>query len=190
MSEVSEILTRARFFAGVKTDAELSTLLKIPYGTLIGWKTRKNIPESRIAQMALILGIRRDTLIPANKEIEIPHSCEGCCGSCNNKPSNKTKAPKEPELKVSKHYVLLSTLSTPAQRAEAVRLDNSLKLGEFCELLHTSRHLYNRAKDGQYPFLLEWAYSLKENLHVNIDWLKSGVGPIYEIEFTEDMKIL
>ena len=91
---------------------------------------------------------------------------------------------------MSKHYVLLSTLSTPAQRAEAVRLDNSLKLGEFCELLHTSRHLYNRAKEGLYPFLLEWAYALKENLHVNIDWLKSGVGPIYEIEFTEDMKIL
>lgn len=93
MNKVSEILTRARFFAGVKTDAELSALLKIPYGTLIGWKTRKSIPESRIAQMALALGIRQDALVSGNKEKEMPLLGKECLGSFGNRSANKIKLP-------------------------------------------------------------------------------------------------
>lgn len=72
MSEVSEILTRARFFAGVRTDMELSKLLQISYKTLKGWKTRGRIPKSRIAQIALTLGIRPDALLVSDdKEREM-----------------------------------------------------------------------------------------------------------------------
>ena len=63
MGEVDQILAKARFFAGVRTDMELSKLLQISYKTLEGWKTRGRIPKSRIAQIALTLGIRPDALL-------------------------------------------------------------------------------------------------------------------------------
>lgn len=90
MSEVDQILAKARFFAGAKTDTELSEFLRIPYKTLTGWKTRGHIPEKRIAQIALALGIRRDVLVSDNKEREMPHSCDRVRDS---KPASKIKLP-------------------------------------------------------------------------------------------------
>ena len=63
MSEVDQILAKACFFASVKTDTELSEFLRIPYKVLTGWKTRGHIPEKRITQIALALGIRPDALL-------------------------------------------------------------------------------------------------------------------------------
>lgn len=93
MGEVDQILVRARFFAGVKTDTELGELLQIPYKTLDGWKTRGHIPEKRIAQIALTLGIRRDVLVSDNKEREMPHSCDSLRGVRDSKPASKIKLP-------------------------------------------------------------------------------------------------
>lgn len=93
MSEVDQILARVRFFAGAKTDIELSKILGVPYKTLDGWKTRGAIPERRIAQMALALGIRRDVLVSDNKEREMPHSCDSLRGVRDSKPASKIKLP-------------------------------------------------------------------------------------------------
>ena len=93
MGEVDQILAKARFFAGVKTDTELSELLQIPYKTLDGWKTRGHVPERRIAQMALALGIRQDALVSGNKERDMPHSCDSLRGVRDSKPASKIKLP-------------------------------------------------------------------------------------------------
>ena len=93
MSEVDQILARVRFFAGAKTDIELSKILGVPYKTLDGWKTRGAIPERRIAQMALALGVRRDVLVSDNKEREMPHSCDSLRGVRDSKPASKIKLP-------------------------------------------------------------------------------------------------
>lgn len=93
MSEVDQILARVRFFAGAKTDIELSKILGVPYKTLDGWKTRGAIPERRIAQMALALGIRQDALVSGNKEKEMPLLGKECLGSFGNRSANKIKLP-------------------------------------------------------------------------------------------------
>lgn len=95
MSEVDQILARVRFFAGAKTDIELSEILGVPYKTLDGWKTRGAIPEKRIAQIALALGIRRDALVSDNKEREMPLLGKECLGSFGNRSVNKIKLPIE-----------------------------------------------------------------------------------------------
>lgn len=52
MDEVEEILSRLRYHFGAKTDMELSEILKIPYKTLTGWKTRRSIPMSRLQDIS------------------------------------------------------------------------------------------------------------------------------------------
>lgn len=52
MGEVEEILSRLRYHFGAKTDMELSEILKIPYKTLTGWKTRRSIPTSRLQDIS------------------------------------------------------------------------------------------------------------------------------------------
>ncbi|OCR88896.1 hypothetical protein CFT12S00416_05585 [Campylobacter fetus subsp. testudinum] len=49
MENIDKILGRLRYHFGVKTDVELANSLKIPYKTLTAWKTRKAIPEKRLA---------------------------------------------------------------------------------------------------------------------------------------------
>ena len=79
-------------------------------------------------------------------------------------------------------YILIdpSKFTTISQRAEAVRKDNSLTRGEMCEIMQTSRHLYNQNQKGKYPFLAIWAINICEKLNVNLEWLYYGKGLVYK----------
>lgn len=136
MSEVDQILAKACFFASVKTDTELSEFLRIPYKTLTGWKTRGHIPEKRITQIALALGIRRDVLVSDNKEREMPHSCDSLRGVRDSKPASKIKLPidlirywlaKEQE-EIAKLRSAIAQLESGLKYARADALDSEHKI--------------------------------------------------------------
>lgn len=136
MSEVDQILARVRFFAGAKTDIELSKILGVPYKTLDGWKTRGHIPEKRIAQIALALGVRRDALVSDNKEREMPHSCDSLRGVRDSKPASKIKLPidlirywlaKEQE-EIAKLRSAIAQLESGLKYARADALDSEHKI--------------------------------------------------------------
>lgn len=52
VSDVDVILSRLRTKFGMENNVELAKFLDIPYKTMAGWKTRKNIPTSRIHDIA------------------------------------------------------------------------------------------------------------------------------------------
>lgn len=137
MGEVDQILAKARFFAGVKTDTELSELLQIPYKTLVGWKTRGHIPERRIAQMALALGIRQDALVSGNKERKMPLLDKECLGSFGNRSANKIKLP----IELIKYWLEKEQEGLAELRSAIARLESSLKYAR-ADALDSERKIF------------------------------------------------
>ena len=137
MSEVDQILARVRFFAGAKTDIELSKILGVPYKTLDGWKTRGAIPERRIAQMALALGIRRDVLVSDNKEREMPHSCDSLRGVRDSKPASKIKLP----IDLIRYWLEKEQEELARLRSAIAQLESSLKYAR-ADALDSERKIF------------------------------------------------
>lgn len=137
MSEVDQILTKARFFAGAKTDIELSKILGVPYKTLDGWKTRGHIPEKRIAQIALALGIRQDALVSGNKEREMPLLGKECLGSFGNRSANKIKLP----IELIKYWLEKEQEGLAELRSAIARLESSLKYAR-ADALDSERKIF------------------------------------------------
>lgn len=137
MGEVDQILTKVRFFAGVKSDIELSELLQIPYKTLVGWKTRGHIPEKRIAQMALALGIRQDALVSGNKEREMPLLGKECLGSLGNRSANKIKLP----IELIRYWLEKEQEEIARLRSAIARLESGLKCAR-ADALDSERKIF------------------------------------------------
>lgn len=63
MNDIELIISRLKYHFGVKKDTELAKKLDIPYRTFNTWKTRKEIPSSRLSDIAVRENLSLDWII-------------------------------------------------------------------------------------------------------------------------------
>jgi len=68
MKNIDNLLLRIKQKINVKNDREMCSVLDIKYGTLDGWKNRDKIPERRLEEIALKIGVSAEWLMSKDDE--------------------------------------------------------------------------------------------------------------------------
>lgn len=121
MKESSEILAKIRFFAGVKTDKELSEKFDINYGTLDSWKNRNKIPAKRLLEFSKKLGVSMDILVSGDIKGGNNVIFKGDGNVINQRPSVA------PDEIASEFLELYALYRTPKIESELLNLLDKLK---------------------------------------------------------------
>ena len=121
MKESSEILAKIRFFAGVKTDKELSEKFDINYGTLDSWKNRNKIPAKRLLEFSKKLGVSMDILVSGDIKGDNNVIFKGDGNVINQRPSVA------PDEIASEFLELYALYRTPKIEAELLNLLQKLR---------------------------------------------------------------
>ena len=71
------------------------------------------------------------------------------------------------------------SLTEVGERLEGVRLIFGLDLAEICELLNTTKYIFNAVKRGRKLIPYEWVLRPREQYNLNQNWIYQGEGDIF-----------